>query len=107
MTFFCLADEDTVRGFRLAGIEGRCVTDPEDCLRHLAQVATRPDVGVVLVDRRLADAARDRVNAFRLRHDRPLVVELASSSDTSTEESSTHRLVRKATGLGIDLDPTR
>lgn len=104
MTCLCLADEDTVRGFRLAGVEGRCVTDAEDCLTQLAQAATRPDLGVVLVDRRLADAARERLNAFRILHDRPLIVEIARPSLTATDESSTHRLVRKATGMGIDLD---
>ena len=30
MNFYCVADEDTVRGFRLAGVEGRVVESPRE-----------------------------------------------------------------------------
>jgi len=33
--FYCIGDEDTVRGFRLAGIEGQVVVSPEEAAAAL------------------------------------------------------------------------
>ncbi|MBE3071090.1 MAG: ATP synthase subunit F, partial [Planctomycetes bacterium] len=43
MKFFCIADEDTVRGFRLAGIEGRAVETPREAADALARAAAQAD----------------------------------------------------------------
>ena len=36
MKFYCIADEDTVRGFRLAGVPGQVVTTPQQAAEALS-----------------------------------------------------------------------
>lgn len=76
MTFFCIGDEDTVRGFRLAGVEGAAVNGAAEVSAALAGAVLRPDCGVILITRAAAALARDKVEEIRLECARPLVVEL-------------------------------
>jgi V/A-type H+-transporting ATPase subunit F len=76
MTFFCIGDEDTVRGFRLAGVEGVVAGTAEGVAGALAVAVSRPDCGVVLITRAAAGLARPLVAELRLERARPLLVEL-------------------------------
>lgn len=76
MTFFCIGDEDTVRGFRLAGVEGKEARNAEEVGAALAGALARPDCGVVLITRAAAGLARPLVEELRLGRARPLLVEL-------------------------------
>ena len=42
MKFYCIADEDTARGFRLAGIEGESVANPAEAEAALERAARQP-----------------------------------------------------------------
>ena len=76
MTFFCIGDEDTVRGFRLAGVEGAAVNSAAEVSAALAGVAARPDCGVIIITSAAAGLARAAVEEIRLERARPLVVEI-------------------------------
>ena len=76
MEFFCIGDEDTVRGFRLAGVKGTAAVSAGEVEAALAGAASRPGCGVVLITRAAAALARGRVEEIRLERARPLVVEL-------------------------------
>ena len=47
MKFYCIADEDTVRGFRLAGIEAQIAATAEEARTAIDDVAARPDCGLL------------------------------------------------------------
>jgi vacuolar-type H+-ATPase subunit F/Vma7 len=47
--FYCIADEDTVRGFRLAGVAGLVVTSAAQAAAAAASVAARADCGVIVL----------------------------------------------------------
>ncbi len=76
MEFFCIGDEDTVRGFRLAGVAGAVADSADGVAGALAGAASRPDCGVILITRAAAGLARPLVEEIRLERARPLVVEL-------------------------------
>lgn len=76
MRFFCIGDEDAVRGFRLAGVEGRVATDAAGAAAALAEAAALEDCGVVLMTKAAAALAGPRVDAIRLECPRPLIVEI-------------------------------
>ena len=76
MEFFCIGDEDTVRGFRLAGVAGAVADSADGVAGALAGAAARPDCGVILITRAAAELARPLVEEIRLESARPLVVEL-------------------------------
>ncbi len=75
MKFFCAGDEDLVRGFRLAGVEGRVVTDAASAEAALDEAAVMADCGVLIISAGAAGLARARVEALRL-GGLPLVAEV-------------------------------
>lgn len=76
MEFFCIGDEDTVRGFRLAGVAGAVTGSAEGVSGALAEAAANPECGVVIITSAAAGLARAQVDGMRLHRARPLVVEL-------------------------------
>ncbi len=76
MRFFCIGGEDAVRGFRLAGVEGRVVSDPAGAAAALEEAAALEDCGVVLITREALALARARAEGIRLERERPLIAEI-------------------------------
>ncbi|OIO04904.1 MAG: hypothetical protein COX65_04070 [Elusimicrobia bacterium CG_4_10_14_0_2_um_filter_56_8] len=76
LRFYCIGDEDTARGFRLAGVEGREVKTAEEAAQALEEAAARENCGVVIMTRAAAGLARAKVNEIRLQRARPLIVEI-------------------------------
>ena len=101
MKFYCIGDEDTVRGFRLAGVEGRAVTGPAQAAEALAAAATGAGVAVVLITQELAADMRAQVDAFRLERDRPLVVEIPGPQGPLAGRQSLRQLVHAAVGIRL------
>jgi len=74
-SFWCVGGEDTVRGFRLAGVEGRAVAGAAEALAALEEAAAAGRA-VVLVDAAAAALAAGRLAELRLDPAAPLFVEL-------------------------------
>ena len=104
MKFFCLADEDTVRGFRLAGVAGRAVETAAQAAEALAQAAAQPDCGIVILTERVAEGIRAQVDAMRLGRERPLLVEIPGPEGPDPERRALGRIIQEAVGLGLQQD---
>ena len=102
MKFYCIADEDTVRGFRLAGVEGRVVSSPAEAGLALRQVADRPELGIVLVTQQVAAGIRAEADAFRLERDRPLLVEIPGPAGPAPGHRGLRQLVHSAVGIRVE-----
>ncbi len=102
MRFYCIGDEETVRGFRLAGVAGWPVKTASEAAEALARVAAQPDVGIVLLTQKLAAGIRAQVDAFRLERDRPLLLEIPGPDGPLPERKSLRQLVHSAVGIRID-----
>lgn len=76
LRFYCIGDEDTARGFRLAGVEGRAVSGPSETAAALDEAAARKDCGVIIITKAAAGLARGKVDEIRLERQKPLVVEI-------------------------------
>lgn len=76
LKLYCIGDEDTARGFRLAGVEGRVVTDAAGAAAALDEAAARPDCGVIIITKAAAALARAKVDEIKLERPRPLIVEI-------------------------------
>lgn len=74
--FYCIGDEDTARGFRLAGVAGRVVVTAAEAEAALDAAAALPSCGVIIIGAAAAKLARAKVERLRLEHARPLVVEI-------------------------------
>ena len=49
MNFYCIADENTVRGFRLAGVSGQVVNTAPEAAAALETAAARRDCAVIIL----------------------------------------------------------
>ena len=76
LRFYCIGDEDTARGFRLAGVEGWAVAGASDCGAALDEAAARADCGAIIITKAAAGLARGKVDEIKLERDRPLIVEI-------------------------------
>ena len=101
MKFFCIADEDTVRGFRLAGVAGQVVNSREEAAAALDAAAARPDCGIVALTEKVADGIRREVEAIRLQRDRPLIVEIPGPEGPLPGRKSLRQFVQEAVGIHV------
>ena len=101
MKFYCIADEDTVRGFRLAGVDGRAVADPKQASEALDEAAGRSDVGIVILTDQVAAGIRQHVDAHRTGSARPLIVEIPGPKGPLPGRKTLRQFVQEAIGIRI------
>lgn len=101
MKFYCIADEDTVRGFRLAGIAGQSVTTPDQAAAAVRQAVTQTEWGVIILTERLAASIRQQVEAIRMERDRPLIVEIPGPEGPLPGRKSLRQFVQEAVGIRV------
>jgi len=104
--FFCIADEDTVRGFRLAGVEGQAVETAQEAADAVRRAADRPDLGILILTDVVAADIRAQVDAIRLERDRPLVVEIPGPDGPLPGRKTLRQLVQEAVGIRIGQEET-
>jgi V/A-type H+-transporting ATPase subunit F len=102
--FFCIGDEDTVRGFRLAGIEGQSVSTAAAAAEALQSVMSRSDIGVVIITDAVAADIREQVDAVRLECERPLLAEVPGPQGPIEGRKSLRQLVQEAVGIRISQE---
>ncbi len=102
MKFFCIADEDTVRGFRLAGVAGQVVTTAASKPRPPSkQAAAQTDCGIIILTEKVAAGIRQQVEAIRLERDRPLIVEIPGPEGPLPGRKSLRQFVQEAVGIRV------
>jgi V/A-type H+-transporting ATPase subunit F len=99
--FYCIADEDTVRGFRLAGVAGCAVATAEEAAAALDKAVVEQDCGIVVITETVAAGIRRQVETVRLQRDRPLVVEIPGPEGPLHERKSLRQFVQEAVGIRL------
>ena len=105
MKFHCIADETTVRGFRLAGISGEVVNSPAEAAAAVKLAAARRDCGVVILAEKVASGIAPLVDQIRFEQERPLIVLVPGPDGPVEQQKGLRALVQEA--VGIRLDPDR
>jgi len=101
VTFFCVGDEDTVAGFRLAGIETQTATTPEQTRAAVEKFVARPDCGVIIITEKLVEGIRQQIETIRLERERPLIVEIPGPEGPLPGRKSLREFVQEAVGMRI------
>lgn len=101
MKFYCIADEDTVRGFRLAGIEGRAVTTLKEAQAALKAALDDAAIGILILTERVAADVRRQVDGVRSTRSRPLVVEIPGPEGPIPGRKTLRQFVQEAVGVRI------
>ena len=101
MKFYCIADEDTVRGLRLAGVEGQPVTSAREAGVALGAAVAAPDIGLVILTQDVAAGIRAQIEAHRLAREQPLIVEIPGPAGPLPGYKSLHQIVQTAAGISV------
>ena len=101
MKFYCIADEDTVRGFRLTGIEAQIAVTAEEARTAIEYVAARPDCGVIIITEKVAAWIRPQVEMMRLTRGRLLIVEIPGPEGPLSGRKSLREFVQEAVGVSV------
>ena len=102
MRFFCISDNaDTLTGLRLAGIEGKRVSEAPDARAAVAAAAARPEIGVLLITEKLAAMCPELINDLKLRSTAKLVVEIPDSFGAGRPPDSITRYIRDSIGVKV------
>lgn len=101
MKFYVIGDEDTVLGFRLAGIEGQTVRTADETRSALDEAFTMEDVAVIVIPERLAEQVRDRVNQYLYKTTFPLIIEIPDRLGPMEGRGSIRDLIRSAVGIHL------
>lgn len=101
MKFFCIADGDTLRGFRLAGVDGRVVSTAEESRQAIEDALRMPDCGIVIITADAAEMAREMIDTVRLERDRPLIIEIPGPRGKPAESKGLRKFVQEAVGIRL------
>jgi len=99
--YYVIGDEDTVLGFRYAGVPGDYVETPEEAKAALERVTRQADIGILIITDAVADQIREAVNAVRFTLALPLVVEVPSPAGPSPLRQDLLALIREAVGIRV------
>ena len=103
MKLVCVADEHTVRGFRLAGIEGHAVRTPQHAREVLIEVAQSPSIALIVLTDQLAASIPDLVARLADR-DQPVIVVIPGPQGPAPGSRGVRELVQRAVGTTAGSD---
>ena len=101
MSFYVIADEDTVLGFRYAGIPGEAVESPTAAREAFDRVCRSGRHDIVVLTEPVADGMRDAVNHIRFDVQEPVVVEVPGPKGPSPARPDLMKLIQEAVGLRL------
>jgi vacuolar-type H+-ATPase subunit F/Vma7 len=99
MEFYVVADEDTVQGFRYAGIAGAVVRDGREAAAELDRLAKAQADLIIITTQQVANSAPDKVREIRFTEELPLIVEIPGPEGPTEESADLLRLIREAVGI--------
>lgn len=101
MRMYVIGDEDTVDGFRVAGVEGTVVTSEEEAREALHNAEERKE-GIVIIPSRVAGWMQEEIDRIRYGAEKPLIVEIPGPEGAEDKTSSLFRLIRETVGIKFE-----
>lgn len=98
---FLIGDEDTVLGFRFAGIRGHIPKDAPAAAELFRKAVEDTEVSIVVITERIARLIRSNIDAFMENRAFPFVVEIPDSAGPLPTRKSPSDIVREAIGISI------
>ena len=102
MKFYCIADENTVRGFRLAGVAGQSVNSAAEAALALETAAGQRDCAIIILTETVAESIRPQVERMRFESPQPLIVEIPGPAGPLPGRKSLRQLAQEAVGIHIE-----
>lgn len=104
MKLYCIGDEDTVRGFRLAGVEGEAVVTAAEAMNALQKATAKTDLAVIAITDDIAERIQAQLDQIRFARERPLILEIPGATGRVRARKGLRQLVQEAVGIAIDTE---
>ena len=101
MRYFVIGDEDSVVGFRLAGVDGVVVDNRADAEASFDAVLEDNDYGIIIITERIAEIIRDRVDRYVFAEQFPLILEIPDRTGRLEGRLGMREMVNKAIGISM------
>ena len=101
MQFYVIADEHTVTGFKLVGLEGEVVETADEAREALEKAFASPDIGIVVITETIAASIKSEMEQFIFGHDFPLIIEIPDRTGPMEGRISIREMVRSAVGVKV------
>ncbi len=101
MQFYVIADEHTVTGFKLVGIDGEVVESADEAREALRKAFSSTEIGIVILTEKIASSIREEVEEFVFGHSFPLIIEIPDRSGPMEDRISIRQMVRSAVGVKV------
>lgn len=101
MQFYVIADEHTVTGFKLVGIDGEVVESADEAREALKKAFSSTEIGIVVLTEKIASSVREEVEEFVFGHSFPLIIEIPDRTGPMEERISIRQMVRSAIGVKV------
>ena len=95
-----IGDEDTVVGFRMAGVEGTIVESEEEAREALDEAEGEDEV--LIISDQVAEWLREEIDQIRYGAELPLIVEAPGPEGPTDATPSLFRLIREAVGIKFE-----
>jgi len=99
--FHVIGDEDTVLGFRLVGVEGEVAETAEEIQFALKKAFQSDDVGIIIINERLAERVRADVEKFLYKTTFPLIIEIPDAQGPMEGRGTVRDMIRAAVGVHL------
>jgi len=103
MKIYCISDNiDTNIGLRLVGINGKVIHEKEKVIEEIERVRKDPEIGILLITRKLAELVPDLIDEFKLNSGLPLILEIPDRHvDPNSEVEYITDYVKDSIGIKI------
>ncbi|MCK4349310.1 MAG: V-type ATP synthase subunit F [Candidatus Krumholzibacteria bacterium] len=101
MQFYVIADEHTVTGFKLVGIDGEVVESADEAREALKKAFSSTEIGIIVLTEKIASSVREDVEEFVFGHSFPLIIEIPDRTGSMEDRISIRQMVRSAVGVKV------
>ena len=101
MKFYCIADEVTSRGFRLAGVTAYVALTADQAQAAINNTVARSDCAIIIITEKVASWVRSQIEMIRQRRDYPIIVEIPGPEGPLPGRKSLREFVQEAVGIKV------
>ncbi len=101
MKYFVIGDEDAVLGFGLVGVQGVKAENPAEAETAFNSALEDSDVGIIIIDYKIADMIRPLVDRYIFTEQFPLIVEVPGREGRLPGRPGIRAMVNEAIGIKL------
>lgn len=101
MRFFVIADENTVLGFKLVGIDGETVDTADGAREALEKAFSSTDIGIIIITERIAESIKAEIEDYLFKQDFPLIIQIPDREGPLEGRTSIREIVNAAVGVKV------